>query len=258
MKQRQFCAQGDYLHILAAAIITISILLNACGAAPAELPDPIPPQVIRVGLPLALHPWKNLLSQCVSAKPLIGLLVNEENTPGFENNDLILTLGDASLKSPVVVLAGYEELQLIVNPANPVSQLSMADLEKLFDGEAAFWQAVPTYSKSVYTASVIAWVYPLDDDLGRLVVQFFPILRKDSRVAADPGEVIQIVSTSAGGIGIVPQSWLDASTAPIKIIRFPPEQKTQTRIPVFAQTQIEPQGALRDLMACVSQLTPSK
>ena len=243
-------------------ILCASLLLAACAPAgqTAQSPAPLPPtpQILYLTHTPALRPWRERITACAASQPQVGLRL-EEIAPGSavqadvqaarQAADALLTLGEPDQTGGFFSLLGYEDLRLVVQRVNPLSEIAQADLESLLSGQAV-WHDLP--GAAGYDAPLEVWGYPAGDELERSLRKVFPAWSSAVWLAPDPQAVLESVAISKGGLGFVPQSWLDAGETEVKTLRLPPETAQALRLPVTAHSPAEPQGALRALLGCVT------
>ena len=91
------------------------------------------PQAINVIYPAALQPWADAIAGCSSGDPQVAVyfLQSEILDTNVGPNDIVLQLGSPDLSSDGIYLSqvGWEQVVVVVNKENPLSQLSNAELE---------------------------------------------------------------------------------------------------------------------------------
>lgn len=118
-------------------------------------------------------------------------------------------------KSVKEVIIAYDALAVIVNPSNPVSQLTREQLEGIFTGKIANWKQVggPDLKIIVYSRETSSGTY-----------EFFKehVLNKKNFAAsalmmAATGAVVQSVSQTKGAIGYVGLAYIEKDVKALKV-----------------------------------------
>jgi len=237
--------------------------LAACAQAgqtpQSTAPLPPTPQILYLTHTPALRPWRERIAACAASQPQIGLRL-EETAPGAaaqagaesaaQAADASLALGEPEQTGGFFSLLGYEDLRLVIQRVNPLTEIAQADLANLLSGQAV-WYNLP--GGAGFEAPLEVWAYPQGDELERSLRPVFPVWSSAAWLAPDPQAVLEAVAINKGGVGFVPQSWLDAGETEVKTLPLPPAAAAALRLPVTAHSPAEPQGALRALLACIAK-----
>jgi phosphate transport system substrate-binding protein len=235
------------------------LLLAACGVPQSSTPAPTP-QAIDLTYSPALQPWADKLAGCASNNPLVALYVNQTDTidTGMHANDIVLELdqtnpsGGAGYRSQV----GREQIDVIVNQNNPISELSTTELRSIFSGQQPTWNDASAQPIQV-------WVLPAGDParmiFDQIVLQTQP-LTTQAMLAPDHAAMLEAISKDVNSIGYLPASFLHSSGSvnpgKVDLVQLDLPLETALDQPVVALTQAEPQGLLRSLLVCLEAETP--
>jgi phosphate transport system substrate-binding protein len=124
-------------------------------------------------------------------------------------------------KTPKEVIIGYDALAVIVNPENPVSQLTRKQLEQIYTGKVTNWKEVggPDLKIVVYSRETSSGTY-----------EFFKehVMKNKNYLAAAlsmpaTGAIIQSVKQTKGAIGYVGLAYLNKE---VKAIQVSYDEKT--------------------------------
>ncbi|MEW5939833.1 MAG: hypothetical protein AB1750_09250 [Chloroflexota bacterium] len=195
------------------------ILFSSCAPSPASTP-----QLIAVYATPAAQPWLSELYDCADSASLILNL-----TP--DAPQILLRLGEpADLSTPAYQI-DTEDILIVVHRASPVQNLALAQARDLFAGRG--------------DPSLQIWVYDSSTDVQAIFDQ--TVMRgwnitSSARLAADPQQMSDLLNSDPTAVGILPRRWKTGDTREVFVI---------PSIPVLAITPSEPQGALRDLIACL-------
>lgn len=233
-------------------LMLLAMLLPACKSIAEATPPPTPIPLYLAYTPV-LRPWLERLAACAQEQPEVALFLDElpYDQSRSDRYDTVLQLGRVPDSAGYAVVLGYDELKFIVNKLNPVQSIDEADLPNLFNGSMRTWETLSP-PKAIYVVSVQPWVYLPESELSWPEVTgniFDDNNLMTARLASSPDQVIQGVRDDPGAIGFVPLSWLNKDSEGVKQINVP----TALEIPVLAISKSEPQGVLRNLLACISQ-----
>lgn len=201
--------------------VFLSTLLFSC--APTASPTPA---MVTVYATPAAEPWLADLYACADAASVV--LNVSPDAP-----QIFLRVGaPVELVTPAFQI-GAEDLLVAVQRASPVGSLTGGQVRLLFSGRA--------------DPSLRVWVYASGADLqevfdqaamqGRSVVS-------SARVAVDPRQMSEALNADANAVGILPRHWLAGDVREVFVI---------PSVPVLAITPLEPQGVVRDLIACLQK-----
>jgi hypothetical protein len=238
---------------------SLILLLAACGAPQVSILAPTP-QAIYLSYPPALQPWADKLAGCASNNPLVALYINYSTTSdaGIISSDIMLELDQTAHGNGSTYLSqvGREQIDVIVNRDNPVSQLSNDELRSIFSGQKTTWN-------DASTQPIQDWVLPEGDParviFDQAVLQTLPLSSK-AMLAPDPAAMLEAISNDVNSIGYIPASFLNSSGSvdpgEVQIVQLDNSMETAFDQPVVALTQGEPQGLLRSLLVCLESDTP--
>jgi hypothetical protein len=216
------------------------------------------PEVWRVQVSPALR-WLNAdFHACAATFPNVTLLYDEK--PGGALNpaqaDFSIGLEPAKGAAYTAIL-GRSEMTVIVNPANPLSQLSLADLKAIFSGKDAVWADLANGACPECTASTLKaiqpYVYADGDEVARVVESLIPGLtlrQPNALLAPNPQAVRQAVAGDPQAIGLIPAFWLDGTVRAVTISDPP---SNGLHLPIVFSGTAEPAGAKLSWLLCVEQ-----
>ena len=233
--------------------------LVACGVPEMRTPAPTP-QAIHLIYPPALTRWADKFTACASMEPLVGLYFIESTIPSTQisTDEVVLELGNPSEfdLSPFVSQIGLEQIAVVVNKENDLSQISFNVLQSIYSGQLASWDISSNQP-------ILVWVLP-DGDPVRTVIDRSVLqsnsLTTEAMLAPDPTAMLEAIAGDPNAIGYLPGSVL-ASGDPmlvnkIKTLQLDKVLEEDLLQPVFALTRNEPGGLMRELLTCVQNLNP--
>jgi hypothetical protein len=200
--------------------------LAACGA-PTATPTP---QVINVHATTAAQPWLTKVYSCAEAQTLVIRL----STPATA--DLRLRLGEPENLTTPAFQIGSENLLVVTSPGTGLAPLNANQLRELF-------------SRPQGGQPLEIWVYSPGEDLqqvfAREILRGAPVSSL-ARLATSPQYLANHLAQSPSAIGFLPEP--ANPTGLQEVYRLP-------EVPVLALTQSEPQGSLKNLLACLQEKT---
>ena len=195
---------------LAGLVLALGPLAGACR--PALTPTPAPVSLRLAATDLTAPLLADLIQAYAAVQPGAELAAN---TLPLRSIEAELAGGGAELAlvtaaaSPFATPLGYVDLVVVVNPANPLSQLSPAQVRAIFAGRVADWAEVGGPAGSL----VVACREDRSDGaeaFGRLVLEgAAPTL--NARVTPTWAAMRALVSQTPEAIGYLPAPEVDAS-----------------------------------------------
>jgi hypothetical protein len=147
--------------------------------------------------------------------------------------DLVLRLGEPDLFAGQAYQVGREQVLVVVNRQSSVQNLTAVEVRDLFAG--------------LGEPSLQVWVYAAGEDVqayfSKQVMQGQP-LSSQARLATSPGYMSEVVLDTPQAVGILPGRW---KAGDVRVVYTLPD------VPVLALLPAEPQGGLRELLACLQE-----
>lgn len=219
--------------------------LEACTGTQELLivPSPVP---IRVALPPSLEPVRAALTACARNQSGLALLVETQPSAFIDLSEveLALWLGDMPEFAGFAAPLAQEQIVLIVNSHNPLLNLGLPTLEKILSGQIATWQQIGI----PYDGEITLWIYPQENEIQMTIESMVLLDNKISPsafIAADPEILLKKVENERSAIGFLPAAWLTPSVKAVEI------EGVSINLPVLALSEDEPQGMVRQLLACL-------
>ncbi|MBI5295853.1 MAG: hypothetical protein HY869_10280 [Chloroflexi bacterium] len=206
---------------------TLAVLLLLVGVSCAPTPTPVAsPTLLSVFVTPDSRPWLDEAFACAAD---VNVALNV--VPDMQQADFSLRLGEpVALTSPAFQI-GSEEILVAVFRESPLEDLSLEQARALFAGD---------------DPSVQVWVYASGGELqglfDQLVMAGRPVT-SFARVAPNP-QVMAEALNAPGAVGILPGDWVNSNLRSIYSLGS---------VPVLAIMEVEPQGALKDLIACLQK-----
>lgn len=223
-------------------MVVISLLALAACQPATQMPVVPTAVMLRAELPVELGWMEGAFDRCAQEAGVSVVLVS-----GGQRSDVTLVWGEPEEVVGYAFLLGYDELAVIVHPTNPLRSLDLAQFEAIYSGQERNWQAFLPVDAALATESIDVWALSspqFELSGGRLLG--LP-LRADAWLAPTPQAVRQSVADGPGAIGWLPARWLDASVQRVVLNGM----GESAQLPVLAVTLVEPQGKLREWLACL-------
>jgi hypothetical protein len=126
-----------------------------------------------------------------------------------------------------------EEILIVTHRQSPVQNLTLEEARALFAGQG--------------DPSVQVWVYISGEDLQQVFDQAVMAGRSVSssaQLAVHPQQMSDTLVNESNAVGILPRHWKVGDTREVYSI---------ANVPVLALTDTEPQGTIRELIACLQK-----
>jgi len=214
-------------------LLSLLLLVTACSAAPTNQPTPTP-TVVKVYATPATQAWQTNLFDC-AAKQSVALTLTE---PG--SADILLRMGEPHNLSMPAFQLGWDEVVVVVNKSHSFGHLQTEQAAELFTGEISNWSQV----NPAETGAVQVWVFAAGDDAQQVFAKTLagkPVV-SSARLAAGPEEMLQAIANDPHAVGILPRRWETGNVSDVYVA---------ASAPVLAVTPSEPQGVIKDLLACL-------
>ena len=200
-----------------------SFLLFSCAPSTSQTT----PQVVTVYSTSAAQPWLNPLYACGGSSPVISRVDDPSSA------DIVLRVGEPE----ILVLSAYqidtEDILIVTHRQSPVQNLTLEEARALFAGQGDL--------------SVQVWVYASDEDVQEVFDQFVMEGRgvtPSARLAVNPQQMSDTLVNESTAVGILPRHWKAGDVRDVYPV---------ATVPVLALTKSEPQGAIKQLVACLQK-----
>lgn len=202
-------------------ILFCSFLLASCSAST----PPATPQVISVYSTSAAQPFLPPLYECAGTRSVISR-VDDSSTV-----DIVLQVGEPEFLHSPAFQIDTEEILIVTHRQSPVQNLSLKEARALFAGRG--------------DSSVEVWVYAEGEDVQEVFdrsVMDGGSVAPSAWLAASPQRMSDILLNENNAVGILPRHWKAGDSREVFSV---------ATVPVLAITDSEPQGTLRELIACL-------
>jgi ABC-type phosphate transport system substrate-binding protein len=220
-----------HYRVMKKILFIIIVFLTACAPA-----TPIAtPQVVKVYTTSSAQPWLTDLYNCASASVVI-------NLTDSQSADILIQMGEsASLTTPAFQI-GTDDILVVVHPQTGVGSLTIEQVRQLFAGQATNWKDVGGNDVPVQV-----WTYSPDEDIQQIfddtVLAGQPVTSL-ARLAVSAQSMSDAIGANPGSVGVLTRRWETGNTKEAFVV---------TSAPVLVITKSEPQGAVKDLIACLQK-----
>jgi hypothetical protein len=236
--------------------ILLAALVLLAGCRPEIQPDPplTTPVVWQVQITPALRWLTPIFQKCTADLPGTHLVVNEQSALHLDPQkaDFSFQWGEPANLLPFVTVVAQDELAVVVNPANPLTSLTMTEVQSLFAGKTDSWSLVLKARCAScgpdFEGAVKAYGYATGEDVQQAAIWIQP--GPAMFLAPDPQAVREAVARERYSIGFLPARWVDKTVKSLKIEGIEPGLLKR---PILGLASQEPQGAKRAWLLCVSE-----
>lgn len=209
---------------IAFLLVLITLLVSSCssGAAPVTTPE-----VVSVYSSSSAEPWLSALYDCAQASSVLSRVDDPANA------DIVLRVGEPEVLTSFAYQIDTEEILIVTHRQSPVQNLTMDDARALFTGQGDL--------------SVQVWVYASGEDIQQVfdkIVMDGRAVTSSAMVAANSQQMSDAINSQANAVGFLSRHWKMGDS---RFVYSIPD------VPVLAITPTEPQGAVRNLIACLQQ-----
>ena len=200
-----------------------TFLLFSCSAPS----TPATPQVVSVYSTSAAEPWLPPLYDCAVTSTVISRLDDSSSA------DIVLRVGEPKVLTSSAYQIDSEDILIVTHRQSPLQNLTIEEARALFAGQG--------------DPSVQVWVYSSEDDVQEVFDQIVMAglsVTSSARVAATPQQMSDTLVNESNAVGILPRHWKAGDDREVFSV---------ARVPVLAMTQSEPQGVIKELIACLQK-----
>jgi hypothetical protein len=205
-------------------LLTILLLCTACAPTAAS-PTP---QVVKIYATMAAQPWLTEASNCAAGSSAI-----LSNVIDPAQADIVIRVGEPDKLNGSAFQIDSEDLLVVTQRESPIQNLSADKARALFAGQGQ--------------AEVQVWVFSSGEDLqqvfAREVMHGFPVTSL-ARLAVDPQQMSNTLNNEKKAIGLLGRHWKTGTAR--EVFSLPD-------LPVLAITAAEPQGAVKEILACLQK-----
>ena len=200
-----------------------SFLLFSCSTG---TPQPTP-QPVSVYSTSAAQPWLTELYACAGSSAEIFRV----DDPSLA--DISLRVGEPEFLASPAYQIDVEEILIVTHRQSPVQNLTLEEARALFAGQG--------------DSMVQIWVYAPEEDVQTVFDQFVMAERSvvsSARLAVNPQQMSDTLVNEPNTVGILPKHWKVGDSRIVFSV---------ATVPVLALAKAEPQGVVKELLACLQK-----
>jgi hypothetical protein len=204
-------------------LILFSALISSCSATS----TPETPQVVSVYSTSAAEPWLPPLYDCAGSSAVISRVDDSSSA------DIVLRVGEPKVLTSSAYQIDSEDILIVTHRQSPVQNLTLEEARALFAGQG--------------DPSVQVWVYSSEQDVQEVFDQFVMAglnVTSSARVAVTPQQMSDTLVNESTAVGILPRHWKAGDDREVFFV---------ATVPVLAMTPNEPQGVIKELIACLQK-----
>lgn len=183
------------------------------------------PRLVTVYSTFAAEPWLPSLYVCAESVALLSRV----DTP--DGADIALRVGEPEFLDLPAFQIDTEEILIVTHRQSPVQNLTLEQARALF--------------KEQGDPSVQVWAYASGEDVQEVfdrVVMADRSVAPSIRIAVHPQQISDTLVNESNSVGILPRHWKAGDVREVFSV---------ATVPVLAITRVEPQGLVRELIACL-------
>jgi len=204
-------------------LCALTMVLCACTTST----PPAPLQVVTVYSTSAAQPWLPEAYACAESFAVISRVDNASSA------DIVLRVGEPEFLVSPAYQIDTEEILIVTHRQSPVQNLTLAEARALFAGQA--------------DTSMQVWVYASGEDVQEVFDQVVMAGRSvdaSARLAVNPQHMSDTLVNESNSVGILPRHWKAGDSREVFMV---------ASVPVLALTNSEPQGLIKELIACLQK-----
>jgi hypothetical protein len=185
------------------------------------------PQVVSVYSTSAAEPWLPPLYDCAGTSAVISRVDDSSSA------NIVLRVGEPKVLTSSAYQIDSEDILIVTHRQSPVQNLTLAEARALFAGQG--------------DPSVQVWVYSSEADVQEVFDQLVMTgssVTSSARVAVTPQQMSDTLANESNAVGILPRHWKAGDDREVFSV---------ATVPVLAMTQSEPQGLIKELIACLQK-----
>ena len=207
----------------AVSLIFFSILISSCTTTP----TPATPRIVSVYSTPAAELWLPPLYKCAGTSTIISRAEDPSSA------DIVLRVGEPKVLTLSAFQIDSEDILIVTHRQSPIQNLTRESARALFAGQG--------------DPSVQVWVYAPEADVQEVFDQFVMVglsVTSSARIAVTPQQMSDTLVKVSNAVGILPRHWKAGDDREVFKV---------ATVPVLALTTSEPQGEVKDLIACLQK-----
>jgi hypothetical protein len=222
---------GQAAALLKRILLAVLFALTACAPAVGV----VTPQLVKVYITSAASSRLGDLYNC--SAPSIAISLSDAGSA-----DITLRLGPPDGLSSPAFQIGTEDVLVIVQSQNSLNQLTANQVHAIFLGQVTNWKDLDGMDMPIQV-----WTYAQGEDVQQVFEQ--DVMENQqvtsfARLAVSAQDMLNSVANDPDSIGFLPAAWMKGKVK---------NMYTVASVPLLAITRSQPQGALKELIACLQK-----
>ncbi len=204
-------------------LILIPFLISSCSTST----PPATPQIVTVYSTSAAAPWLHSLYDCAQASPVLSRVDNSSSA------EIVLRVGEPKVLSSFAYQIDTEDILIVTQRQSPVQNLTLDQARTLFAGQGE--------------PSAQVWIYASGEDVQDVFDRFVMegrAVTSSAHIATNPQQMSDTLNNESNTVGILPRHWKAGDSREVFSV---------ATVPVLAVTRNEPQGSIKELIACLQK-----
>lgn len=206
-------------------IFVLLLLLTSCSTST----PPATPRLVTVYSTSAAQPWLSDLYDCAGQQNNVVLSRVDDSSSA----EIALRVGEPKNLTSSAFQIDKEDILIVTHRQSPVQNLTLEDARALFAGQG--------------DPSVQVWVYASEEDVQEVFEQFVMAglsVTSSARIAVTPQQMSDTLVNESNAVGILPRHWKAGDDREVFKV---------ATVPVLALTNSQPQGVVKELIACLQK-----
>lgn len=199
------------------------LFLSSCSVTP----TPVTLSIVSVYSTSAAEPWLSPLYDCAGTSTVISRVDDSSSA------DIVLRVGEPQVLTSFAYQIDSEDILIVTHRQSLIQNLTLEGARALFAGQG--------------DPSVQIWVYAPEEDIQQVfdqVVMNGSSIVSSARLAATPQQMADTLVNEANTVGILTRHWKAGDDR--EVFRV-------ATVPVLALTNVEPQGVIKEMIACLQK-----
>lgn len=232
----------------------LAALLPACKPFPIS-PTQAPSEILSVQMTPALLHWQPRLTECAETLTDMNISLNiiPPDNLVIDNANLTLRYGSKKQDEANVSVVGYERLVIVLNPENPITEISLEDLRSIFLGEISLRSKIGGGNHAEEQEEIIPIRFEDNHDLSHALSDALGLengITDQAFTVSTHEAMVQAILDHPGGIGYLLESQLNNDLTGVDVLGQG-QTIIEFEFPILAITQSEPTGSLYQLLLCL-------
>ena len=222
------------------------LILTSCSEE-VEYATPVPtPEFWQIFISPTLSGFTEELQTCLTDTNVTIILDEGYHYRESQAYSLVLLWGDTAVSGDAFILL-QDSFAIVVNPDNPLQEISLNQLMDIYSGNISSWEQVNPSLAGL--GDIQTWAYPPGVDIEKEQsdrILAFEEIRSDAGIAPNAEAMLEMVQETSGAIGLLPGIWIDESIKQISILG----EESEHNVPVLMIAPAEIRENYAGILSC--------